>query len=40
MRYLGIDYGAKRIGIALSDEKGKMAFAYGVTFKHRQKRGC
>ena len=21
MRYLGIDYGAKRIGIALSDEK-------------------
>ena len=30
MRYLGIDYGAKRIGIALSDEKGKMAFAYGV----------
>lgn len=30
MRYLGIDYGTKRIGIALSDEKGKMAFAYGV----------
>ena len=30
MRYLGIDYGAKRVGIALSDEKGKMAFAYGV----------
>jgi len=30
MRYLGIDYGEKRIGIALSDEKGKMAFAYGV----------
>lgn len=30
MRYLGIDYGAKRIGVALSDEKGKMAFAYGV----------
>jgi len=30
MRYMGIDYGEKRIGIALSDEKGKMAFAYGV----------
>lgn len=30
MRYLGIDYGAKRIGIALSDENEKMAFAYGV----------
>lgn len=26
MRYLGIDYGAKRIGIALSDEGGKIAF--------------
>jgi len=30
MRYLGIDYGEKRIGIALSDEKGKMAFAHSV----------
>ena len=30
MRYLGIDYGEKRIGIALSDENGKMTFAYGV----------
>lgn len=30
MRYLGIDYGTKRIGISLSDEKGKMAFAHGV----------
>lgn len=26
MRYLGIDYGGKRIGIALSDEEGKIAF--------------
>ncbi|OGG58569.1 hypothetical protein A2765_02490 [Candidatus Kaiserbacteria bacterium RIFCSPHIGHO2_01_FULL_56_24] len=26
MRYLGIDYGAKRIGIAISDEKGGFAF--------------
>ena len=30
MRYLGIDYGEKRIGVALSDEKGKMAFAHSV----------
>jgi putative Holliday junction resolvase len=26
MRFLGIDYGTKRIGIAISDEKGVLAF--------------
>ncbi len=26
MRYLGIDYGTKRVGIAMSDENGGMAF--------------
>ncbi|TSC67663.1 MAG: putative holliday junction resolvase [Parcubacteria group bacterium Gr01-1014_72] len=26
MRYLGIDYGIKRVGIALSDEGGRLAF--------------
>ncbi len=26
MRYLGIDFGEKRVGIALSDEEGKIAF--------------
>ena len=26
VKYLGIDYGAKRIGIALSDERGSFAF--------------
>lgn len=26
MRYLGIDYGIKRVGIALSDDGGKLAF--------------
>lgn len=26
MRLIGIDYGSKRVGIALSDEAGKMAF--------------
>lgn len=26
MKYLGIDYGTKRIGIAISDESGEFAF--------------
>lgn len=26
MRFLGIDYGAKRIGLAISDENGRLAF--------------
>ncbi|MEM9336709.1 MAG: Holliday junction resolvase RuvX [Patescibacteria group bacterium] len=26
MRHLGIDYGTKRVGLALSDESGTMAF--------------
>ncbi len=26
MKYLGIDYGAKRLGIAVSDETGSIAF--------------
>ncbi|MFA7315560.1 MAG: Holliday junction resolvase RuvX [Candidatus Paceibacterota bacterium] len=26
MKHLGIDYGSKRVGIALSDEGGRMAF--------------
>src|SRR3989344_4978571 len=30
MRYLGIDYGSKRVGLALSDEEGKMAFPYKI----------
>ena len=30
MRYLGIDYGTKRVGIALSDETGKVAFPHEV----------
>jgi putative Holliday junction resolvase len=30
MRYLGIDYGSKRVGLALSDEEGTMAFPYVV----------
>lgn len=30
MRYMGIDYGTKRVGIALSDESGAMAFPHTV----------
>lgn len=30
MKYLGIDYGSKNVGIAVSDEEGKMAFARTV----------
>jgi len=30
MRHLGIDYGNKRVGVALSDESGTMAFPHAV----------
>lgn len=30
MRYLGIDYGSKKIGLALSDEEGTMGFPHKV----------
>lgn len=30
MRYIGIDYGSKKVGIALSDEAGTMGFPHGV----------
>ena len=30
MRYLGIDYGAKRVGISISDESGKIAFPHSI----------
>lgn len=30
MRYLGIDYGTKKVGIALSDENGTMGFPYAI----------
>lgn len=31
MRYLGIDFGSKKIGLALSNEEGAMAFPLCVT---------
>jgi putative Holliday junction resolvase len=30
MRYLGIDYGRKRIGVAVSDPDGRMAFPHST----------
>ena len=30
MRYLGIDYGTKRVGIAISDEMGSLAFPKAI----------
>ena len=30
MRYLGVDYGTKRIGLALSDESGSMGFPHNI----------
>lgn len=30
MRKLGIDFGSKKVGIALTDESGTMAFPHGV----------
>ncbi len=30
MRYLGIDFGKKRVGVAISDENGGFAFAHAV----------
>ncbi len=30
MKYLGIDYGEKRVGVAVSDDEGKMAFPLDV----------
>lgn len=30
MRYIGIDYGRKRVGVALSDESGTFALAHSV----------
>ena len=30
MRYLGVDYGSKKVGLALSDEAGKMGFPHDI----------
>lgn len=35
MKYLGIDYGSKRIGVSTSDEEGIMAFPYSVVLNDK-----
>jgi len=35
MRYLGIDFGEKRVGIAVSDEDGKFAFPTAVLINNK-----
>lgn len=30
MRYMGIDFGTKKVGIAFSDEAGQMGFPFGI----------
>lgn len=30
MRYLGVDYGTKKVGLALSDESGRMGFPHAI----------
>ena len=36
MRYLGVDYGSKRVGLALSDEAGSMGFPHSVIQNTKQ----
>ncbi|MDO8564677.1 MAG: Holliday junction resolvase RuvX [bacterium] len=36
MRYLGIDYGKKRIGLAISDEEAKIAFPHSVLANNKE----
>lgn len=35
MKYLGIDFGQKRIGLAISDDNGEMAFPYNVVLNNK-----
>lgn len=36
MRYLGIDYGTKKVGLALSDEAGGFAFPHSILKNDRE----
>ena len=39
MKYLGIDYGTKRIGIAISDESGSIAFPKKIIVQNQEPNG-
>ena len=30
MKYLGVDFGTKKVGLSISDKNGKMAFPYKI----------
>jgi putative Holliday junction resolvase len=36
MKYIGLDYGTKRIGVAFSDEDGQIAFPHSVLENNSQ----
>ncbi len=36
MKYLGIDYGSKKVGLALSDEDGMMAFPFKTILNNNE----
>lgn len=36
MRYLGIDFGTKKVGLAVSDDSGSMAFPHSVVPNNEQ----
>jgi putative holliday junction resolvase len=36
MKYLGIDFGIKRVGLSVSDETGKMAFPHSVILNNKK----
>ncbi len=40
MRFLGIDYGAQRVGVALSDEAGKFAMPHRVLSNAKNAKGA
>lgn len=35
MKYIGVDYGTKRIGIAISDDEGQFAFPHAIIDAYR-----
>ena len=39
MRYLGVDYGSHKVGLALSDECGTMGFPHAIVPNTRELAG-
>ncbi|MFA6324692.1 MAG: Holliday junction resolvase RuvX [Candidatus Paceibacterota bacterium] len=36
VKFLGIDYGAKRVGLAISDENGRLAFPFKILQNNKE----